>query len=79
MNKPDENLPDSIIKNHKKNNVIEIPKSKRSMFKVNHSCSPVEYNTNGFTAKNKDSFPNQMLEVILQTKNPVMKTIIVGK
>lgn len=49
------------------------------MFKVNHSCSPVEYNTNGFTAKNKDSFPNQMLEVILQTKNPVMKTIIVGK
>lgn len=49
------------------------------MFKVNHSCSPVDYNTSGFTAKNKDSFPNQMLEVIMQTKNEAMKSIIIGK
>lgn len=49
------------------------------MFKVNHSCSPVEYKTEGFTAKNKDAFPNQMLEVIVETKNEIMRSIIVGK
>ena len=39
---------------HPKNPVITIPKTKRGFFQINHSCSPVSYNTDGFTSKNKD-------------------------
>lgn len=62
-------LPEIITKNHQKANVVTIPKSKRGHFQVNHSCSPVVYNTNGFTGKNKDEFPKQLLEVIADSKN----------
>ena len=37
---------------------------------------PVSYNTNGFTSKNKDEFPKQLLELIETTNNPDMKKIV---
>ncbi len=57
---------------------MTIPKSKKSFFSISHSCSPVSYNTNGFTAKNKDQFPQQLLNLIIQSKNNQMKKIIIG-
>lgn len=54
LNKSDMDLPDIIVKNHQKSTVITIPRSKRGHFQINHSCSPVTYNTAGFTGKNKD-------------------------
>lgn len=79
LNKNDMDLPDIIVKNHQKNAVITIPKSKRGHFQINHSCSPVSYNTSGFTGKNKDEFPRQLLEVIKSSKNQAVQTIIVGE
>lgn len=78
LNKPDENLPETIIKNHKYQ-FISIPKSKKNHFQIDHSCSPVNYNTIGFTAKNKDEFPKQVLEVIKSTRNPHLRRIVVGE
>lgn len=54
LNQDDKDLPASIEKSHHKNAFLEIPKSKRSCFQIVHSCSPVHYDTTGFTAKNKD-------------------------
>ena len=57
---------------------MQIPKSKKGIFLINHSCSPVNYNTSGFTSRNKDEFPQQLLEVILKGSDEVLKTILQG-
>ena len=43
---------------------------------ISHSCSPVSYNTAGFTGRNKDEFPQQLLDVILASENKILKTIL---
>jgi myosin heavy subunit len=42
-----------MIKNHKNAN-FTIPKSKKGLFQINHSCSSVVYTAIGMTGKNKD-------------------------
>ena len=54
LNKLDEELPNSITRNHPKNQWVHVPLKLRGHFQINHSCSPVTYNTSSFTAKNKD-------------------------
>jgi myosin heavy subunit len=78
LNKPDENLPETIIKNHQKNEFLQIPKGKKGLFLINHSCSPVNYSTSGFTNRNKDEFPQQLLDAIVNGKDEVLKRIIIG-
>lgn len=57
---------------------MQIPKSKKGILLISHSCSPVNYNTAGFTSRNKDEFPQQLLDVILKGKDQVLKDIIAG-
>jgi myosin heavy subunit len=78
LNKPDEDLPESIVKNHPKNQFLQLPKSKRGIFMISHSCSPVNYSTAGFTSRNKDEFPQQLLDIIATSKDPILKYIIFG-
>ena len=66
------------MKNHPKNQFVQIPRSKKGLFLVNHSCSPVTYNTAGFTGRNKDSFPQQLLDVIMRGNDEVLKRILAG-
>jgi len=54
LNAPDENLPENIARSHSKNQFVTIPKGKRGIFMISHSCSPVNYHTAGFAARNKD-------------------------
>lgn len=37
----------------------------------------VSYNTNGFTAKNKDEFPQQLIDIIEKTNNQYIKKICI--
>lgn len=57
---------------------MQIPKSKKGLFLINHSCSPVNYNTAGFAGRNKDEFPQQLLDVILKGNDEVLKFILNG-
>jgi myosin heavy subunit len=78
LNQDDKDLPSSIEKNHSKNLFLKIPKAKRSCFEILHSCSPVNYVTTGFTLKNKDEFPQQLLAILEKSQLPSIKKICVG-
>lgn len=45
---------------------------------ISHSCSPVNYHTAGFASRNKDEFPQQLLDVICKGSNQILKIIISG-
>lgn len=64
------------MRQHDENPFVEIPKLKRGMFLITHSCSPVTYNTMGFARSNKDEFPQQLLDVVLKSNNLILKCII---
>lgn len=72
-------MPESIQRSHPGNVFVQIPMAKRSTFLITHSCSPVNYTTTGFSSRNKDEFPQQLLDVILRSDNAVLKAIISGK
>jgi myosin heavy subunit len=57
-----------MAKNHK-NAFFTIPKSKKGLFQINHSCSSVVYNAIGMTGKNKDELPRQLFDVFNTSNN----------
>lgn len=67
------------MRSHPNNLFVEIPKAKRNTFLIEHSCSSVHYTTTGFASRNKDEFPQQLMDVILRSNHTILKAIIQGK
>lgn len=62
------------VPNHKK--FFKKPRFGQSSFIVNHYAMEVTYESEGFIEKNRDTVPDEHLEVLLATSNKFLKSIL---
>lgn len=66
----DQTLLQKLHSTHKANRNYLMPKSETvMMFGINHFAGVVYYNIHGFLDKNRDSFSNDLMEIIFESKN----------
>lgn len=58
------------------NKFFKKPRFGRSSFIVNHYAMEVTYESEGFIEKNRDTVPDEHLEVLMATENEFLKTVL---
>ena len=78
VNTTDEALCQKIVKQHGTNPKLTVPKMAKMSFVVNHTASPVEYNTDGFRFKNRDELSAYIERAIFNSKFEIIPKIYKG-
>ena len=71
----DAKLLQQIIKQHKTNKSFAIPKMKKTKFIVFHTARHVDYQIEGFRAKNMDEVRKELGECVTQSADPILASV----
>ncbi|KAL4464464.1 hypothetical protein ABPG72_011752 [Tetrahymena utriculariae] len=71
----DDGLYNKIKEQHKANQLLIVPTIKSDKFTIQHTPRQVQYSILGFRAKNKDEMNLQFIQLLSESKNPIVNDI----
>lgn len=72
----DQNILQSIKKKNKFPHIISFPKAEDDYFMFHHTPAEVIYHVDGFKVKNSDKIQDNLKQMIKNSKNPFIQTIL---